>query len=394
MLGSPRLTITLTIALIAGISLLSYYRLAGDRSVFLTAQTQLLQIDNLELGTVRFWDFPKAALCEASSARSRLAETILPATGSQESGLCPTGMHTLHEGAIILSFAAGASISLERRGLGPVLMSIRDAKVGEDQASTIGFLGATDSQEIRNTHSFIIAIDTPTHSPFSLALRGMLTLGTHEGGSGQALVTSGKYEIRERLRLRSRPQMVTSGNIELGDVVRVVRARSERQGRAASVLGHSLISIEDPGSHGFRLAFTATAEPRVTELLSDLAIEISRMGFAPTQIEPTWTSRALADPLTYILGLFVTIIATSLAIVANALEIKGARFDTPEANTRATTTDGSNILASNSEKENEQAPETPINSDDKDTVELVPDKSIDEPPDLQRGSSSSTSEKL
>lgn len=362
-----------------GVGLLAYYRLAGERSVFIIAQTQLLQIDGLELGTARFWNFSKVALCDATFARSGPSGDSQPRSGGGSASLCPPDMQTIHEGAAVLSFAAGGSITLTRRGLGPVLMSIPNMKVDDGQFSTIRFLGKTGSFEIGIEQGVVVAIDIPDQSPFSLAVRGILTLGTQEGGSGQAIVTGGRYEIRERLRLRSRPQVVTSGTIELGDVVRVVRARSVRQGTTASVSGHTLISVEDPGSQGLRLAFTATAEPRATEWLSDLALELTRMGFAPTRIEPTWTSRALADPLTYILGLFVTVIATSLAVVANALEIKGKRPDR---------TDEGSI-----EHTGDPEPKAPPARQVTRVIEVVPDQSATQPLGAQsEGSSPSNRE--
>lgn len=117
--------------------------------------------------------------------------------------------------------------------------------------------------------------------PFS----GFVTFGgAVESSVGDHLV-AGRFEAREAPAFRRSPVAVTEGTFFTGDVVRL--SGPGRLDRVAT--GFMTPTHGDEKGNGFEvIAYSG---------LGDSALEITRPGVAPSIIRPSWSDRALHDPV-------------------------------------------------------------------------------------------------
>lgn len=162
----------------------------------------------------------------------------------------------------------------------------------------------------------IEGMDVPVHSRLivpaeawdsigELPFSGFVVLGgAIESSVGDHLV-GGRFEAREAPAFRHSPVAVTDGEFFTGDVVRLAR----NDPSAAVATGFIIPTHGDEKGNGFEvIAYSG---------LGDGALEITRPGVAPSVIRPSWSDRALHDPI--VLG------ATALLafLLASAEVIKG-----------------------------------------------------------------------
>jgi hypothetical protein len=150
----------------------------------------------------------------------------------------------------------------------------------------------------------------------ALPLSGRIVVGSVADAGSTRLLDSGRYAVRERLVGSASLTTIKEGELAFGDRVSFHAHASGRD--ATNAYGYLSANVSsdrgDSGPNPFRMV-VSTAPGRGL-------LRIERLGTNPTEIEPTWTDRALRDPvvlgLTALLslaGIVMTLAAESRALL-------------------------------------------------------------------------------
>lgn len=262
------------LALLAA-AILVIVMLGNDRRSFaLQVQTHGMTIEFLG-ALARPWSLDEAILCLRRPRQSSPAEP-----GSAQS-FCDSRLYDEKRlTSAIVEWPDGVAIGISHLPGGPGM--------------EIDILPRLDGGEA--TRLRIEGMDVPVHSrliipaeswevigeiPFS----GLVTFGgAVESSVGDHLV-AGRFEAREAPAFRRSPVAVTEGTFFTGDVVRL--SGPGRLDRVAT--GFMTPTHGDEKGNGFEvIAYSG---------LGDSALEIARPGVAPSVIRPSWSDRALHDPV-------------------------------------------------------------------------------------------------
>lgn len=316
---------------VATLALGLYYVAPLDRSIFVDAQTQTMR---LRFGGAepREWRIGEAVLCRTPPP-SRNGDVR-----SSEHSVCGKSLMVRTQSAY-LTFGPGTSIDLERLGDGPA--QIRIVSVGEVGAKWRPDGAAEGINEVRLLNGDIIhwgsfsATKNQPPSEGSPVLKappalafpfdGEIYIGADVSAADNLALLSGRYEMRERLLGRPRPELVSSGVLAFGDGVELVvpsmsaistSSRHQNAGKYTPWPTRGTIGPRGDGASGFSVSVSSSGEAG-----TGLSLLLHRAGFEPTAIEPGWSGRVLADQVTYGLAILLTLAVSLLSAASHVRDL-------------------------------------------------------------------------
>lgn len=290
--------------LVTGIALIAaagYYVRPTDRSLLVEATTQSILV---EFTTDATWRIGEAEVCRIPETRRRTS-TAQSQVGSDG----PCGVNESVGSAVgTATWQAGARISVERVGYDRPLIRVvqsngSTARHGED---LIEFM---DGDVIQLQDQF---------GPF----RSIGKMRVGGAANSDPILLSGVFEWRETLWLRDRPELIGSGELRSGDIVRVGTRECEPNSEISEA---ALIFPSQSETAGLQAVLSAVQDREAMAEDDDpLGMCLTRFGFDTTFVVPRLSDRVFSDPLTYALGLLLTLAITLFPAMLGLLDTRRA----------------------------------------------------------------------
>ena len=200
------------------IGLAFYYLLPLERSIFTNIQTQFVRVTLVKQVD---WFFVNATVCKPVELRRSRDKSVPSKTGkSRECGQAKK----LASGAIRLEIPAGTGLEVTQLGSGK--FQVMFARVDTEKLPAAINDTANTSQQLQ-VGSRILAPSSALRQVGGLEFRGTFIAGKPVTGGFNPMTLSGDYELRERLPLRERPEIVKIGQLQAGDVVAIIDKNKE-----------------------------------------------------------------------------------------------------------------------------------------------------------------------
>ncbi len=269
---------------------------SSRRSYVMQARTHTVSID-FQGSSSKPWQLPTAVLCARRDGRASAATV---AASDADAPCNPALFETVTLTNAIVEWPNGVGIKAAHgggTGLDIQILRLPEAAAGQPPL-------AIDGHPVR-ANSRLIIPEAAWRTSGSLIFSGFMTLGTMPGGLESDHLIEGKYEVRETL-LTGNPETVMQGAFFTGDEVRLINADP---GDGVPVTGFLSPSHGD-GADGDGIMAVAYSS------LADSSMQIMRLGAAPSIIRPSWTDRALNDPLILALTALLALAVALLELIA------------------------------------------------------------------------------
>ncbi len=258
-----------------------YYTFPGDRSVFVDAITEEVRIV-LEIDAT--WAFSGATLCREATTRGAVNADADPDDTCGSANMISGDIERV-------AWQSGASLQIRREGYLAPVVEVLDGNGSTARRGDVEFPLAAGDRLI------LPAVFGP------LAAVGQAELGA-KSPAGPPL-RSGSFEWRETLPFRERPDIVGTGILRPGDIVRIALGDCESESQQTETLLIYPASLDTLG-----MGIVLSAADADHAIGDRLGICLVRFGFEPTFIEPKIADRILTDPVIYGLGVILTFAVT------------------------------------------------------------------------------------
>jgi len=318
----PSTKMLVLITVILTLALTTYYLVPLDRSIFISARTQVMSLVFAD-AEKNYWQLENTTLCAPKRER---ASQLDSANVLRPDALCGDE-ERLGAAAFNLNFTQGTRILVVRTNSNQAVISIEKVPQIVGSISTRGE-SASKEFPMRVGMRFLVSTQNAANGE-ALPFDAEVVVGRQGFERSVPVLLTGAYELRETLLFRDRPELVGSGNLQMGDVISV---KSKARDHAAM---SGILLFENDNPAAMRVAMSVGAE--ATE---SLKLQLVRWGFGTTDIEPSWSGRALADQFTYALVILLTLMGALLAALAHIKDL----FLAPEtAATAPETTNGESV---------------------------------------------------
>lgn len=259
-----------------------HYHRPNDRSLLVEARSQQVRIP-FALETT--WGLPDAAICrERPPARSGTPPPVSPACGSDRA---------LAFAPRTVSWQDGAEVTVRRTGHdAPQIVIVRAlGSVARDGDAAM---------PLKDGDRLVLTGEAPRFGPLLFA--GAARVGA--SGPDAPILLGGDYVWRETFLFRARPEYVGTEALRSGDILRVGSGGCDGQAQRVAGMVYSAPRDEP----GLNVVLSAADEDQRRD--DPLGLCLTRFGASETFVEPRWSARILADPMTYALGVLLTLALT------------------------------------------------------------------------------------